>query len=53
MQGSLFVLVFVVLLRKEEEGNGDLMRCEWMVEATTVFGEDESSGVKEGEQNGC
>mmetsp|Transcript_13002 Transcript_13002/g.23468 ORF Transcript_13002/g.23468 Transcript_13002/m.23468 type:complete len:142 (-) Transcript_13002:238-663(-) len=47
---------FVALLRKEfeEEGNSDLMGCGWMVEATSILGEDEGSGgaKKEGGQNG-
>ncbi|KAL7539675.1 hypothetical protein ACHAXR_012185 [Thalassiosira sp. AJA248-18] len=33
---------FVSLLKKEEEGNSDLMGCEWMGEASKMVGEDES-----------
>ena len=48
---------FVALSRKEEfeDGkNSDLMGCGWMVEASSILGEDEGSGgaKKEGGQNG-
>ena len=48
---------FVALSRKEEfeDGkNSDLMGCGWMVEASSILGEDEGSGgsKREGGQNG-
>ena len=33
---------YVARLRKEEEGNDDLMGCQWMVEASELVGEHES-----------
>ena len=38
---------YVALLRKEEEGNVELMSCEWMVEAGKMVGE-EGDTKKEG-----
>eukprot|EP00581_Thalassiosira_minuscula_P010274 CAMPEP_0183711646 /NCGR_PEP_ID=MMETSP0737-20130205/7115_1 /TAXON_ID=385413 /ORGANISM="Thalassiosira miniscula, Strain CCMP1093" /LENGTH=146 /DNA_ID=CAMNT_0025940213 /DNA_START=107 /DNA_END=547 /DNA_ORIENTATION=- len=42
---------FVALLRKEEQGNTDLMECEWMVEASKILGEDKNT-AKDGEEIG-
>ncbi len=34
-------------LKKEEEGNSELMGCKWMVEANKMIGEDDEGGAKE------